>query len=491
MGTTDMNVTDPIRRHARLNPAAIAVVRADHSGVSYRAFDQMIDAAATCLTVLGIVAGQTAGLAMSGPEEFRGLVVALALARLGVATADLALPAERMDVCIPEGGRPAKPGVRSVPIEQIWAGMLPPGTTPPGMTPGGTTMPVVRAHPDGSAIFRIFGSSGTTGVPKFSAISHDLMTGRVMDNWRAIGLLQQVHICAVGMGITWGCTHVLRTLWSGGTLVLTNPAQIVPAIRRHLVGSMAIAPVTLQKVVAAMPDDASPLPSLSFVEVSGGALPSRLRALTQQKLCGRLVSYYGATEAGGVASGPFAALGGDPRVVGHVHPGVTVQAVDADDRPLPPGADGILRINSANCVAGHLGDVAGSAAVFRNGWFYCGDIGAVSDEGVLTISGRTGDFINAGGNKVAPQVIEDVLLSLPQVTDAAAFGVPDSVGAVQIWAAIVADTRVETAVLSAICRERLAEKSPKFILQVKALPRNANGKVVRDELVKFAMAHQR
>jgi acyl-coenzyme A synthetase/AMP-(fatty) acid ligase len=88
-------------------------------------------------------------------------------------------------------------------------------------------------------------------------------------------------------------------------------------------------------------------------------------------------------------------------------------------------------------------------------------------------------------------VIEDVLLSLPQVTDAAAFGVPDRMGAVQIWAAIVADTRVETAVLNAICRERLAEKSPKFILQVKALPRNANGKVVRDELVKFAMTQQR
>jgi acyl-CoA synthetase (AMP-forming)/AMP-acid ligase II len=322
-----------------------------------------------------------------------------------------------------------------------------------------------------------------------------------MDNWRAIGLLQPVHICAVGMGITWGCTQMPRTLWSGGTLVLTNPTQVGLAIRRHRVGSMGIAPVTLQKVVAAMPDDALPLPSLSVVEVSGSVLPSRLRALTEQKLCGRLFSHYGATEAGGIASGPFAALGGDPRVVGHVHPGVMVEAVGAEDRQLPPGTAGTLRISSANCVAGYLdggaggdgmgGDGAGSTAVFRNGWFYCGDIGAVSDDGILTISARTGDFINAGGNKVAPQVIEDVLLSLPQVTDAAAFGVPDNLGAVQIWAAIVADARVETAVLKAICRERLAEKSPKFILQVKALPRNANGKVLRDELVKFAMTHQR
>jgi acyl-CoA synthetase (AMP-forming)/AMP-acid ligase II len=158
---------------------------------------------------------------------------------------------------------------------------------------------------------------------------------------------------------------------------------------------------------------------------------------------------------------------------------------------LPPGTEGILRIRSANCIAGYLGDTAASASVFRNGWFYCGDVGAVSDDGALTISGRTSDFINSGGNKVSPQVIEDVLLSLPQVTEAAAFGVPDGMGVVQIWAAIVADARVETSALKAICHAKLAEKSPKFILQVKGLPRNANGKVVRDELVKFAMTQQR
>jgi acyl-CoA synthetase (AMP-forming)/AMP-acid ligase II len=136
-----MNVTDPIRRHARLSPDAIAIIRADHSGVSYRDLDRMIDAAATYLAAQGIVAGQTVGLAMAGPEEFSGLVVALALARLGVATADMTLPAERMDLCVPEGGRAAKPGVRSLPIEQVWAGML----------STDLQVPVVRANPDGCA----------------------------------------------------------------------------------------------------------------------------------------------------------------------------------------------------------------------------------------------------------------------------------------------------------------------------------------------------
>lgn len=76
------------------------------------------------------------------------------------------------------------------------------------------------------------------------------------------------------------------------------------------------------------------------------------------------------------------------------------------------------------------------------------------------------------------------------MTEAAAFGVPDRLGVVQIWAAIVANVPVETAVLNALCHDKLAEKSPKFILQVKGLPRNPNGKVIREELVKFAMTQQ-
>jgi long-chain acyl-CoA synthetase len=178
---------------------------------------------------------------------------------------------------------------------------------------------------------------------------------------------------------------------------------------------------------------------------------------------------------------------GATAVIGPDHPGVTIEAVDADDRPLPPGAEGILRIRSANCIDGHLWDAAASPdRAFRNGWFYCGDTGAVSEDGLLSVAGRVGEFINSGGRKISPLVIEEVLLSLPQIREAAAFGAPDKMGVVQIWAAIVADSQVETATLRALCRARLAERSPKFIIQMKELPRYANGKVVREELIRFA-----
>ena len=471
-----MNVTAPIRRAAFLYPAAVAIIRADHTAVSYRAFDAMIDAAARHLAAVGLMAGQVAGLAIAGPDEFPGLIVALALARLGVVSADLALPAERMDVCIIEGGRAAPAGVRSLAIEAVCG----------GMTSADADGVPVRPHPDGSGGFRIFASSGTTGTPNFSAISHDLMAARVADSWLAVGQVPAVQICAIGMGITWGCTRMLRTFWTGGTLVLTNPRDAVATIVRHKVNALSIAPVSLEQVIAAVPAGRARPPSLRMIEVSGSALSPALRAMVRLKLCDTLFSHFGATEAGGVASGPFSAFGETPGAVGYVHTGVEVEAVDEDGRMLPPNTEGILRIRGPNVISGYLGDTVASAAVFRDGWFYCGDIGAVSPDGLLTVGGRNSDFINAGGNKVSPKVIEDVLLSLPQVGDAAAFGVPDRMGVVRIWVAIVPAAPVDASALLAICRDRLGDKAPTFLIQVQALPRNPNGKIVRADLIRFA-----
>src|SRR6202012_2104234 len=89
-------------------------------------------------------------------------------------------------------------------------------------------------------------------------------------------------------------------------------------------------------------------PSLEMIEVSGSALPPGLATMARQKLCDRLFSHFGATEAGGIASGPVSAFGGAQGAVGYVHAGMQVEAVDPDGRNLPPNTEGILRIRGAN-----------------------------------------------------------------------------------------------------------------------------------------------
>jgi O-succinylbenzoic acid--CoA ligase len=107
----------------------------------------------------------------------------------------------------------------------------------------------------------------------------------------------------------------------------------------------------------------------------------------------------------------------------------------------------------------------------------------VTAEGILIVTGRTGEFINSGGVKVSPRVIEDVLLAQPGVTQAAAFGVPDQHGLAQIWAAVVVEPGTDTGAVARAAGAALGVKAPRALIQVPDLPRNANGKVLVHELV--------
>ncbi len=474
-----MNITDPIRRHARINPGSTAIVRVDGRSVSYRDLDRTIDSVALRARSLGLTPGACAGLSFSSP--YAQLVFALALARIGVAGAPGSLPRERMALCFADNADAASDGARTVTIDRTW-------TQSP---PESAEVEPVPSHQDGTAICRIFASSGTTGTPKHVAVSHDLMARRVFTKWLSVRAPDDTRqICTISTETGYGFRSALRVLWVGGLIVIaTSPELVVSGIRRYGVNSLVISPGSLQSVLGLLPLDGRPFPSLTSLEVGGGLLSTRLVELSRQRLCANIVSSYGSTESGNVASAPITALADHPGAVGYLVPGVEMQAVDANDMPVAPGTEGVLRVRSDNCVEAYVGDAAISADVFKAGWFYPGDVGTVSPDGLLTLAGRKSDLINRGGEKVSPRVIEDVLLSSEHVLEAAAFGVPDAMDVVQIWAAIVPrGAPVDAATLDALCRDRLGVLAPTFFLQLKALPRNAAGKVLRDELVRKAVA---
>ena len=471
-----MNITEPIRRHAVLRPDSVAFVRSDHTAVSYRALDGIIDALAGHLRGLGAEAGMLAGVAIEAQDEFVGLAVTLALARIGVATADLSLPAGMLDLCIVEGAGPR--GVPALGLRDVWAAI--PGD--PAAVPAGAI------HRDGGALCRVFSSSGTTGQPKYIPASHALISGRVLGQMLAQGERDDVHICAAGLSGAMGLHDVLRSLFSGGTVVLTHLALAAEAIRRHGVNSMLTSPVILQAVCEALPE--GPVPSMVEVEISGGKLPGPLAALAGRRLCAEIVEVYGASEVHVIASAPVRLLAGRAGAVGFVHPGVLVEALDADGAVLPAGQEGVLRVGGAYVGAGYHDDPAGTAAAFRDGWFLTGDVGTVWPDGCLTLAGRASEVINAGGVKISPLVIEEVLLAVPGVRDAAAFGLADALGLDQIWAAVVTEPSPDMAAIAAACQARLGGQAPRFLLQVEFVPRNAAGKVHRDVLMRAARVQQ-
>ena len=117
----------------------------------------------------------------------------------------------------------------------------------------------------------------------------------------------------------------------------------------------------------------------------------------------------------------------------------------------------------------------------EEGYVNTGDVAVVDEDGFVWIEGRSSDLINRGGNKVFPDQVEEVLLSLPGVREAAVVGVPDPrLGHVPV-AFIVGDATDDE--LRNACRENLIPyKIPVAFARVSAIPRSEVGKVLRTEL---------
>jgi acyl-coenzyme A synthetase/AMP-(fatty) acid ligase len=187
---------------------------------------------------------------------------------------------------------------------------------------------------------------------------------------------------------------------------------------------------------------------------------------------------YGSTELGPVAYGPASAMRGIDGATGFVMPGEVIEIVGADGAALPAEQEGTIRVRSAN-VGSYFVPTREDAEIFKDGWFYPGDIGRLTADGMLIITGRVTEVINRGGDKLAPEVIEGALRLMPEITDAAVFAVPNTD---QIWAAVVGSAPLNHEAVLSFCRQRLAGMAPDRLFELERIPRNEMGKIIREEM---------
>jgi acyl-coenzyme A synthetase/AMP-(fatty) acid ligase len=195
------------------------------------------------------------------------------------------------------------------------------------------------------------------------------------------------------------------------------------------------------------------------------------------KICSSIVNQYGSTEAGSTAYAMADQLTDTEGATGYVVPGAQVEIVGEGGEQRPPGSEGIVRIRAA-WQAQPFPPQATSD--FSDGWFYPGDRGHLTNDGLLILSGRTSDVINAGGLKLAPDVIEEVVLSHPNVADAGAFGHMGTSGIEEIHVAIVPRAPLSEQHLIEWCAERNLPVTRIYL--VDTLPKTALGKIQRNEL---------
>ncbi len=178
---------------------------------------------------------------------------------------------------------------------------------------------------------------------------------------------------------------------------------------------------------------------------------------------------------------------GIPGRAGYPQPGRRVAILGEEDAtPLACGTDGSLAVSRRDpgLMAGYWRRDAETAAAFRGEWFLTGDRARMDADGAITYLGRTDDMMNAGGYRVNPAEVENALLHHPDVAEAAVVEMPVREG-VSIIAAyyVPKDAPVPAEALAAHCARALARyKCPRAFRAVDALPRSANGKILRRQL---------
>jgi acyl-coenzyme A synthetase/AMP-(fatty) acid ligase len=481
-----VNITDPIIFQCRINSdqPAICAPGLNFDPVTYAQLETMINNLSRVMLTFGLEAGQVVGILLK--DKIFHIALALALTRIGVVTVscrDRSLPKEiGAAAVVTDGFGPFANVNRIIIAERSW------------LNGDGKSDQHRRYVSNDDQLCRIVLSSGSTGTPKAVGVRHRKMfekNARLdysrLDRWSRSSRL----FCDLGLSSSLGFYYVVYLLSRGGMIVVMgdDAAGMLQSFNLFGIENMATSPYGLAEYL--MFYESQPTFSCNFdhILVAGGALTKQLAARAWARMSPNLITTYGAAETGAVASGDARITTEVPGAVGFLLPDAQAEIVDASNRPLPLGKEGIVRVRTAQMADCYLGDPATSARHFRDGWFYPGDVGYLRDDGLLVVTGRQETLLNVGGDKVNPEIVEEVLSSFPAVADSAVLSIPNELGIEEIHALIVMRMPLDEKALRNHCARHL---QPGFIpvrfIPVERIPRNDMAKIERGRLMELIRA---
>jgi fatty-acyl-CoA synthase len=280
-------------------------------------------------------------------------------------------------------------------------------------------------------------------------------------------------------------------VWSG-PLGYRDPALygvFWKLVEHHRLTAMSAVP-TVYATLAASPVNAN-ISSLRHAMVGASPLPAAVRAGFETATGVTLIEGYGLTEATCVSVRSFPDA--NKSSLGCRLPYQQIKAVHVDDaghwHDVRPGVRGQLVIKGPTVFPGYVigngrdGLVLDGLGKLHDGWLETGDLGQVDEDGFVELTGRAKDLIIRGGHNIDPAIVEDALLTHPDVTGAAAVGRPDryagEVPVAYVTLAAGAATRTEDLIRWADDRVGERASAPKSVTIVDQLPVTAVGKLYK------------
>ncbi|MGZ8432343.1 MAG: AMP-binding protein [Candidatus Deferrimicrobiaceae bacterium] len=354
-----------------------------------------------------------------------------------------------------------------------------------------------RTYPTGGDdVAMICYTSGTTGRSKGAMITHRNLVANMLAlsqawEWTEKDVLLHVlplfHVHGLNVA-----TH--GSLYAGSTIVMHGkfePRRAWEALEKERCTLLMAVPTIYQRLIGEWGKlERKPALRGMRVFISGSApLADNLFHRFERETGFRILERYGMTETGMITSNPINPAHRVAKSVGGPLPGVQIRVVGSGGGDVRMGEVGEVWIRGDNVFQGYWGMPEKTRESFVDGWFHSGDLGYrdPGDGGRLYLVGRAKELIISGGYNVYPKEVENVIESHEAVKESAVVGLPDEEFGEKVAAAVVLEDGrgfVAPEVLAAHCKERLASyKCPREIAVVPELPRNAMGKVLKNQIV--------
>lgn len=347
-------------------------------------------------------------------------------------------------------------------------------------------------------------TSGTTNLPKGVVTTHDNLEAQISTLVSAWEYSAKDHIlCILPLHHVHGIINVIScTLWAGGKVeflpnfsaegvfnffsskITENEDLVfmaVPTIYFKLIAYFETLTLEQQEILS------KDMKRFRLMVSGSAALPVSVMEKWEAISGHRLLERYGMTEIGMAISNPY----NGERKAGHIGqalPGVEIRLVDEENNLVPEGEAGEIQIKGANVFQEYWQKKEATEKTFTaDGWFKTGDV-AVDEGGYYKILGRSSiDIIKSGGYKISALEIEEVLRTHSVINDCSVVGIDNEEwGELVVAAIIVNDNSLDTNELNTWMRERMPSyKVPRRYKIVEELPRNAMGKVTKNDLKKL------
>ena len=472
-----------------------AIVIPGNINLSYGTFSEEIESISELLVGAGLEKGRAVSLVLENNLEF--MVTFLAVVRAGGIAAPLnpsytadefnffVSDANSQFMIVPEHADVASQAAKKLNVPVLVAKANEKGRVSLSQNGSNLSKRIDPAPPNSDDIALFLHTSGTTSRPKGVPLTHNNLVSSLKNivNTYALGESDTSLIVMPLFHVHGLIGAALSSLQSGGTIVIP-PRFSASTFWKHQKDTQSTwysAVPTIHQILGMRADqDDAPHKSFRFIRSCSAALAPSVLESMEERFGAPVLEAYGMTEASHQMSSNHLPPGlRTPGTVGS-GTGVEITIMDETGKILGTHERGEVVIQGPNVTLGYHNNPQANQESFTREWFRTGDQGTLSEDGILTLTGRLKELINRGGEKISPLEVDAALIKHTAVAEAVCFGIPDQKYGEIVQAAVVLNQTATEIDLQAFCSDQLADfKVPERIHILEEMPRTATGKIQR------------